>query len=122
MGEAIEDVKEDIKAMKKTRKEENKEFLQAKKDDQDAIKLLVKARKFLKDYYEKNKNKEDLQEELDYKKEIQPDCDWIIGAFEKRAKLRTAEMDGLVEAKEFLAGASTEEASLVQKVGKLLLE
>merc|ERR1712113_276187 len=53
--EAIEQVKEDIKAMKKTRKEENEEFLQAKKDDQDAIKLLVEARKFLKDYYEKNK-------------------------------------------------------------------
>jgi len=229
--EAIEEVKEDIKAMKKTRKEENEEFLQAKKDDQDAIKLLVEARKFLKDYYEKNKiplgkvqggslvqqgpefevpedqapeadfsgkgsrknqakgivsimtmiiedlndeikngmtaeekaqlafekqlaaaeklqedlekkvvtleeqiakkeedlseeekdldnNKEDLQKELDYKKEIEPDCDWIIGAFEKRAKMRTAEMDALVEAKEFLAGASTEEASLVQKVGK----
>jgi len=229
--EAIEQVKEDIKAMKKTRKEENEEFLQAKKDDQDAIKLLVEARKFLKDYYEKNKiplgkvqegsfmqqgpefevpedqapeadfsgkgsrkneakgivsimtmiiedlndeiknamtaeekaqlafekalaaaealqedlekkvvtldeqiakkeldlseeekdlanNKEDLQNELDYKKEIEPDCDWIIGAFDKRAKMRTAEMDGLVQAKEFLAGASTEEASLVQKVGK----
>merc|ERR1719507_2979724 len=53
--EAIEKVKEEIKAMKKTRKEENEEFLQAKKDDQDAIKLLVEARKFLKDYYEKNK-------------------------------------------------------------------
>jgi len=63
-------------------------------------------------------NKEDLQKELDYKKEIEPDCDWIIGAFEKRAKMRTAEMDALVEAKEFLAGASTEEASLVQKVDK----
>ena len=48
-------MKEDIKAMKKTRKEENDEFLQAKRDDQDAIKLLVEARKFLKDYYEKNK-------------------------------------------------------------------
>jgi len=229
--EAIEQVKEDIKAMRKTRKKENEEFLQAKKDDQDAIKLLVEARKFLKDYYEKNKiplgkvqggsfmqqgpefevpedqapdadfsgkgsrkneakgivsimtmiiedlndeiknamtaeekaqlafekqlaaaealqedlekkvvtleeqiakkdddlseeekdldnNKEDLQKELDYKKEIEPDCDWIIGAFEKRAKMRTAEMDALVEAKEFLAGASTEEASLVQREGK----
>jgi len=229
--EAIKQVKEDIKAMKKTRKEENEEFLKAKKDDQDAIKLLVEARKFLKDYYEKNKiplgkvqdgsfmqqgpefevpedqapdadfsgkgsrkgqakgivslmtmiiedlndeikngmtaeeqaqlafekqlataealqedlekkvvtldgqiakkdkdltdekkdldnNKEDLKKELDYKKEIEPDCDWIIGAFSKRAEMRTAEMDALVQAKEFLAGASTEEASLVQKAGK----
>merc|ERR1712129_162944 len=63
-------------------------------------------------------NKEDLKKQQDYKKEIKPDCDWIIGKFDKRAELRTAEMDGLVEAKEFLAGASTEEASLVQKVGK----
>ena len=34
-------------------------------------------------------NKEDLQKELDYKKEIEPDCDWIIA---------------LVEAKQFLVG------------------
>jgi len=226
--EAIKQVKEDIKAMKKTRKEENEAFVQAKKDDQDAIKLLVKARKFLKEYYAKNEiefgkiqggegesllqdpdfavpkdqapeadfsdkgsrkdgakgivslmtmiiedlndeikngmtaeekaqeafdealktaealqeelekkvttlddqigkkeedlsdekkdlgnNKADLQKELDYKKEIEPDCEFIINTFDNRAKKRTAEMEGLIEAKEFLSGAST---NLLQKV------
>jgi len=58
-------------------------------------------------------NEDDLQKELDYKKEIEPDCEFIINTFDKRAKFRTAEMDGLIEAKEFLAGAST---NLLQKV------
>jgi len=35
--------------------------------------------------------------------------------FDKRAKMRTAEMDGLTEAKEFLSGAGTGEATLLQK-------
>jgi hypothetical protein len=54
-----------------------------------------------------------LKDELDYKASITPDCDWIIGAFEKRAARRTAEMNGLTGAKDFLAGAN--EAALVQK-------
>jgi len=56
-----------------------------------------------------------LKDELDYKAKITPDCDWIIGAFEKRAARRTAEMNGLTGAKDFLAGAN--EAALVQKRG-----
>jgi len=40
----------------------------------------------------------------EYKAEIKPDCDWMLGAFETRNSKRTAEMDGLVQAKEFLAG------------------
>merc|ERR1719444_430629 len=218
--EAIEKVKEDIKTMKKTREDENAAFKEAKKDDQDAIKLLLEARKVLKEYYDKNdvalgkiqggegellqapdfeqgdqapgaefsgkgarkteakgvvslmtmiiedlndeiknamtaeekaqaafeealktaealqkeleekvvtlddqiakkeedlsdeekdlkNNEDDLKKELDYKKEITPDCDFIINAFHSRAKMRTMEMDGLTEAKEFLSGAST---------------
>jgi hypothetical protein len=54
-----------------------------------------------------------LKDELDYKAKITPDCDWIIGAFEKRAARRTAEMNGLTGAKDYLAGAN--EAALVQK-------
>merc|ERR1719361_3251719 len=49
-------------------------------------------------------NKGDLKEQQDYKKEITPDCDWVIGAFTKRAERRTAEMNGLVSARAFLAG------------------
>lgn len=62
-------------------------------------------------------NKVDLDEQVSYKKQIKPDCDWIIGAFTKRASKRAAEMDGLVGAKEFLAGyqpAAAAGASLSQ--------
>lgn len=226
--DAIEQVKDDIKTMKKTRKEENAAFNAAKKEDQDAIKLLVEARKFLKAYYDKNdialgkiqggegesllqapdfadqapeadfsgkgsrkteakgivsimtmiiedlndeiknamtaeekaqaafeealataealqkdlekkvvtlddqiakktedlsdeendlsNNKADLEKELDYKKEIEPDCEFIINTFGSRAKMRTAELDGLTEAKEFLSGAATGETTLLQRV------
>jgi len=48
-----------------------------------------------------------LQDEVDYKKSITPDCDWIIRAFEGRAKARASEMNGLVGAKEFLVGKSS---------------
>merc|ERR1719284_2328038 len=49
-------------------------------------------------------NKADLKAEVDYRTKITPDCDWIIGAFTKRANDRAAEHEGLVKAKEYLAG------------------
>merc|ERR1719277_984012 len=53
----------------------------------------------------KEDNEHELQDEKDYLAKITPDCDWIIGAFEKRAAARAAEMDGLSGAKASLAGA-----------------
>jgi len=53
------------------------------------------------------------ENEVEYKQSITPDCDWILGAFEGRAKRRTAEMNGLSGAKDQLVGAS--EAALLQK-------
>jgi len=55
---------------------------------------------------DKKGNEGELKDELDYKAEIKPDCDWILGAFEKRAKARAMELDGLTGAKEYLAGAT----------------
>jgi hypothetical protein len=55
-----------------------------------------------------------LEDEEKYKKEIKPDCDWIIGAFETRMQKRTAEKEGLTEAKAFLAGYQ-DKASALQK-------
>jgi len=55
-------------------------------------------------------NQKDKDDELTYKKEIKPDCDWIIGAFEKRRAKRQAEMEGLTEAKAFLAGYQPSDA------------
>jgi len=60
-----------------------------------------------KDMKENNKDRDN---ELSYKGKITPDCDWIKKNFDGRATGRAAEMDGLVSAKEFLAG----KASLLQ--------
>merc|ERR1719183_1253549 len=54
--------------------------------------------------------KEDLQgmlkEERDYLASIKPDCDWSLNSFDERRTKRAAEMEGLIEAKGMLAGAS----------------
>merc|ERR1712113_614346 len=47
----IKKTEDDIKQMKKTRTDENTEFLKAKKDDEDAIVLLEEAKKIMKDFY-----------------------------------------------------------------------
>merc|ERR1719387_192344 len=62
----------------------------------------------------KDNNVADKKAEKTYETKIKPDCDWIIGAFEKRATARAAEMNGLTTAKEFLAGQS----ALLEKSGK----
>jgi len=49
-------------------------------------------------------NEAALNDETDYKGSITPDCDWIIANFYQRSEARTAEMNGLVGAKEYLAG------------------
>jgi len=51
-------------------------------------------------------NEAGLKDEQDYQTSIKPDCDWIIRAFAERADRRAAEMGGLVQAKEYLAGAN----------------
>merc|ERR1719405_372719 len=51
-------------------------------------------------------NKKDLASNEEYRKSITPDCDWMLEKFEERKKHRKVEMDGLVQAKEFLAGAN----------------
>lgn len=55
-------------------------------------------------------HKEDLQgmlaEERNYLAEIKPDCDWALKSFEERRGKRAQEMEGLMEAKAMLNGAS----------------
>jgi len=53
-----------------------------------------------------NANK-DLENERNLKKAIAGDCDWVKTQFDKRRAARKAEMKGLEEAKDFLAGAGT---------------
>merc|ERR1719456_741451 len=50
-------------------------------------------------------NQEQLAINEEYKKSITPDCDWMLNSFEERREKRKAEMNGLVTAKEYLAGA-----------------
>ena len=64
---------------------------------------------------DKDDNEDDLKEEKDYKAEIKPDCDWIMGAFAERASKREAEMEGLTTAKDFLAGYQPPSSALVQE-------
>jgi hypothetical protein len=52
-------------------------------------------------------NTRDRDSEVDYKAKIKPDCDWILKAFDERATARAAEMSGLTQAKEYLAGQVT---------------
>jgi hypothetical protein len=59
-------------------------------------------------------NNGDKDSEVSYKAKIKPDCDWIIKAFDDRATARTNEKNGLLSAKEYLAGQVT----LVEKSTK----
>jgi len=77
---------------KKKNLEEDKANTEEKKDDEDAK---------LKD------NKEDLGTKEEYfKKDLEPDCEWMFKNFDERRDLRKAELEGLVKAKEYLSGAA----------------
>merc|ERR1719235_1121223 len=51
-------------------------------------------------------NKDKLKLNREYLEKIKPDCDWMLNSFEERREKRKAEMNGLVTAKEYLAGAA----------------
>merc|ERR1719261_535959 len=53
------------------------------------------------------------EEEL---KEMKPNCDWIMKAFETRREKRKAEMEGLLQAKSYLSGAAPPAMLLEQAV------
>lgn len=50
----------------------------------------------------KEENERDLQAVKDAN--IYPGCDWLLSAFDERAEKRTAEINGLIGAKEYLSG------------------
>jgi len=51
----------------------------------------------------------------EYLAKIQPNCDWIRGAFEKRAAARKQESEGLQQAKAILAGSEGGDFGFLQK-------
>jgi len=104
---------EQMKAAKQLRKE-----LVAKKVSLEGA-IATRTQERTDEETDKNNNEIDLKSEHDYKDSITDDCDFIIRAFSKRASDRAAEMDGLVGAKEYLAGAMPKdgEAVLLDKSG-----
>jgi hypothetical protein len=67
----------------------------------------------IEDSEEDQGNKEsDLAAEKDVQKSLDTDCAWVKTTFDTRKEKRKLEMDGLVEAKEFLAGVDGGEAVL----------
>jgi len=129
----IEDLTDEIAGGKKNEAKSQTEY-EAEVATADALLKDLNARKVTlvgiiakrnSDKEEENKDKKanngDRTSELDYQKKITPDCDWMIGAFDKRATAREAEMGGLTTAKEFLAGQSAllETGKAFEKIGFL---
>merc|ERR1719434_661317 len=81
-----------------------KESLEEKKTNLEET-IAKREEEKVEEHRLKGINLSDKAAENDYKAEIKPDCDWIIGSFEARAKAREGEMNGLQSAKEYLAGA-----------------
>jgi len=113
----IEDLETDIKNGLKAEEEAQTEFEKNLKAAKTLKKELRKKKTDLKEQiadHEEDKdneeslkkdNEQDKQDEDDFKAEIEPDCDWILENFDFRDQKRESEMNGLVQAKEFLAGA-----------------
>merc|ERR1719272_296168 len=81
------------------------EDLTAKKENLNSDKAKTEQEK--DDEQEKlDNNNEKLEVNEEYRKSITPDCDWMLNSFEERRGKRKAEMEGLVTAKEYLAGGT----------------
>merc|ERR1719343_1191116 len=116
----IEDLNDEIKNGMKAEEEAQLEYegqmKAAKKlrrdlvEKRDSLQIAIAKRGEEKQLEEQDKsnNEGDLADEQNYKASITNDCDFIIRTFEKRAAARAAEMRGLIGAKEYLAGATTQ--------------
>jgi len=63
-------------------------------------------------------NKGLLKDEKSYLEGITPDCEWVFKAFFERDAKRTAEMEGLEQAKSFLSGAKASAPAELAQVNK----
>merc|ERR1719409_810641 len=119
----IEMLKEDIRKQIKTEGQDEIDAQNAYEKDFNALtqnyraseKAKLKAEDELADLKSdktgQTENKAAAQNDLDDEKKLTKalatDCDWVADQFEKRRSARKAELDGLNEAKDFLAGAGT---------------
>jgi len=121
----IEGVEDEIRVQDKVEKDSIASFDKAKKAAEDLQKSLeTKKTNLEKEIADANKDKDDetktkeanegdLSDEDNYKAKIKPDCDFLLENWQDRYNKRKAEMDGLVTAKDYLAGAM-KGAALVQ--------
>jgi len=116
-----DEIKNEMKEEEETQLQYEKEMKAAKKLKEELIEKKVNLEETIakreEDKTDEHKdmgiNIQEKMDEVNYKAKIKPDCDWIIGAFKERETARAAEMNGLVTAKEYLAGAKV--PSLLQK-------
>jgi len=64
---------------------------------------------------DKTSNEGDLTSEQTYDTQIKPDCDFILNNWRDRVAKRTAEADGLNQAKDYLAGYQEKDEALLQE-------
>lgn len=100
--------------------EEVKAELEEKRDN---LKETIADSKKEKDDEETKKeaNEADLKDEEEYKAKITPDCDFVLKNWQSRMNKRNTEMDGLVAAKDYLAGAMKDDTALVAQKSRLRL-
>jgi len=116
-----DEIKNDTKDEEETQGEYEDEMATAKKlkgelkDKVASLDVTIGKREKDKtdEHVDRAANSKERMAEQEYKAKIKPDCDWIIGSFSERETAREAEMNGLLTAKEYLAGAKV--PSLLQK-------
>merc|ERR1719473_543929 len=111
MSMLIEDLEDEIKNGIKDEAKTQEEFEADMKAAETLKEELIEKKVNLIDTIARRE--EEKTDELNYKAEIKPDCDWIIRSFTDRHNAREAEMNGLTTAKEYLAGAKV--PSLIQQ-------
>merc|ERR1719235_2757356 len=119
MQDLEEEIQNDRADEERAQEDYEAEMLAAKKLVKDlqqkevTIKATIAQKESDREEEEKDmhNNAKELDEQMSYKNQITPDCSWIKKNFDDRAKARAAEMDGLTQAKDFLAGMK---ASFVQ--------
>jgi len=113
-----EDLEAEIKNGIKAEDSSNASYEKAKYEAEESIKTLQKKvddlelakTKTEESISDEEKNKEELETEHALVEEelerMKPNCEWLEKNFDVRAQKRTAEIDGLRQAKEYLAGAT----------------
>jgi len=122
----VEGLEDEIRVQTKNEKESIASFNKALKSAEDLQKTLeTKKTNLEKEIADRNKDKDDenkkmkanqadLKDEQDYHAKIKPDCDFLVKNWQSRFDKRKVEREGLITAKDFLAGAMGNDGALLQ--------